>query len=423
MFFKTRRYTNPLGLILLIWGTFLILSNFSITGLYIPSYYTQIIVILGLISSVVGALLTNVKKESDKKEESLKEKKLFIFVFLFAGISILFLLYKAIDIFLSYNTLKEYIMFTKASEEGDIALYGTGYLLGYINNITVAIIYSSLFISTSMFMINGKKKLFIFSFILIAIYTIILSAREGFVLVILAIFMGVLMKYVNTQIKFKYIKKYLFIVLLALLFVFLVSITRGGMDIMYLINRYIITYHTLGFTMLDLEIQNEYSYLNQNFTYGRASFGFLEQFIAIYTKLIDRDLFTALFTEVRHYVQLQNIVGEDKKGYMRFNAYYTSLYPMYLDFRLYGVIFICGLYGYFITKFYLKWKINSSIYGFTMVLFLFYVGYASILMPVMLRPFFWPSFFIILIYYKYKILINFFQSKKYRNKNKLSRLK
>ena len=68
MYFKTKRYTNPLGLILLIWGTFLILSNFSITGLYVPSYSTQLIVILGLFSSVVGALLTNVKKESDKKE-------------------------------------------------------------------------------------------------------------------------------------------------------------------------------------------------------------------------------------------------------------------------------------------------------------------------------------------------------------------
>ncbi len=423
MYFKTKRYTNPLGLILLIWGTFLILSNFSITGLYVPSYSTQLIVILGLFSSVVGALLTNVKKESDKKEENLKEKKLFIFVFLFAGISIFILLYKAIDIFLNYNNFKEYIMFTKASEEGDIALYGTGYLLGYINNITVAIIYSSLFISTSMFMINGKKKLFIFSFILIAIYTIVLSAREGFMLIIIAIFMGVMMKYVNIQIKFKYIKKYLFIVLLALLFIFLVSITRGGTDIMYLINRYIITYHTLGFTMLDLELQNQYSYLNQNFTYGRASFGFFEQFIAIYTKLIDRDLFTALFTEVRQHIHLQAIVGEDEKGYMRFNSYYTALYPMYLDFRFYGVIFICGLYGYFITKFYLKWKINSSMYGFTMVLFLFYVGYGSLLMPAMIRPFFWPSFFIILIYYKYKILINFFQTKKDINKNKLGRLK
>lgn len=159
---------------------------------------------------------------------------------------------------------------------------------------------------------------------------------------------------------------------------------------------------------MDLELQNQYSYLNQNFTYGRASFGFFEQFISIYTKLIDRDLFTALFTEVRQLILLPIIVGEDEKGYMRF----TALYPMYLDFRLYGVIFICGLYGYFITKFYLKWKINSSIYGFTMVLFLFYVGYSSLLMPVMIRPFFWPSFFIILIYYKYKILINFFKVKK-----------
>lgn len=242
MYFKTKRYTNPLGLILLIWGTFLILSNFSITGLYVPSYSTQLIVILGLFSSVVGALLTNVKKESDKKEENLKEKKLFIFVFLFAGISIFILLYKAIDIFLNYNTFEDYNRFIRANIEGKVQLFGIGYFLGYINNITVAIIYSSLFISTSMFMINGKKRLFIFSFILI-----VLSAREGFMLIIIAIFMGVMMKYVNIKIKFEYIKKYLFIVLLALLFIFLVSITRGGTDIMYLINRYIITYHTLGF--------------------------------------------------------------------------------------------------------------------------------------------------------------------------------
>lgn len=417
---KTKKILNPLGLLFIFWGGMLILSSYSITGLFSPSLYTHAVVLLMMLSVCVGgvlaknnkgeAQLSTLKRVSITNAHYLRIKEsrmliIFLFVFLSGFLGIAF---KVFPIIFNSGYL-EFVKITRGSEDGGAAfLFGGGFLLGYMNNIAVPFLYGSFFIGAGVYFQTKSKKLLITSVVLIFLYSVMLSAREGVLIVFIVIAVGLLYFKVPGVTRTKqYIILFSFIGVMLSFIVYLSVSRNSGLDLLGVVLHYIVTYHTLGFTLFDLSLINESSYLNNNIFLGRATFGVVEQFMQLISKPIDRDGFVALISEIRYQIQIPVTAGYNSKlsstGVYSLNSYYTILYPLYLDFRLLGVVVIPCYYGYLMNKhFFLACK-TSNAYSYSIVLVLFYLGYSSILMPIVIRPFFWPMVIIIFIFYKLKI--------------------
>src|SRR5690606_7129500 len=184
LFVKTQSWYNPTGLIILFLSIFLCLSNFSITGIFIPSITSQLIFIFFIISIAFGGSLAYPSRLPSNDIIFSNENLIKALFFLVACPMMLFLFFVAMKIILSEGYLI-YIYKTRGGEEGEKLLFGDGYLRMVNNYLVIPIIYSGIFIGSSLFFISGKKLIFLISIILLSIYTFILSARGGFLIILL----------------------------------------------------------------------------------------------------------------------------------------------------------------------------------------------------------------------------------------------
>lgn len=414
---KTKKLFNPLGLLFVFWGGTLILSSYSISGLFAPSLYTHSLMLLMMFSISIGGMLAKnstaqafnfyKKGAMDDPYIKLRESRMF-FLFLFFFLSGFFVIaYKVFPIIFNSGYLK-YVLMTRGSEDGGSSfLFGGGFLLGYMNNIAVPFLYGVVFIGAGVYFQTKSKKLLKISMLLIILYSFILSAREGILIVFIVIAVGLLcFKVPGITRKKQTIILLSFVGVMLSLIVYISLSRNSGLDMLGVILHYFVTYHTVSYTLFDLSLMNDNSYLNNNVYFGRATFGVIEQFIQLLTKPFDRDFFTALMTEIRSQVQEPVLVGYSdltSTGTYRLNSYYTILYTLYLDFRLLGVTIIPCYYGYLMNKHFMLARKTNRAYSYSIVLVLFYLGYSSILMPIVIRPFFWPMVVIIFLFYKIKL--------------------
>jgi oligosaccharide repeat unit polymerase len=360
-------------------------------------------------SNAVESRTLNLSRKAEVNDSAIKVREqrlyfLFLFVFLSGFIVIAS---KVAPMIFSSGYLK-YVLMTRGSEDGGSSLlFGSGFLLGYMNNIAVPFLYGTLFIGAGIYFQTKSKKLLKASILLIILYSFILSAREGILIVFIVIAVGLLCFKVPDISRKKQNLILLSFVGLMLSFIVYISLSRNsGLDMLGIILHYFVTYHTVGFTLFDISLVNDNSYLNNHVFLGRATFGVVEQFTQLIIKPLDRDIFTALMTEIRNHIQEPIIVGYSElssTGVYTLNSYYTILYTLYLDFRLLGVTIIPCYYGYLMNKHFILARENNNAYSFSIVLVLFYLGYSSILMPIVIRPFFWPMIILIFLFYKIKI--------------------
>jgi oligosaccharide repeat unit polymerase len=405
---KTNFWYNPTGFIVLLMSLTLIISNFSFTGIFVPTIKTQLIFLIFMIGILFGGLLAYPTSFNHHVIVEENKSKVILLLLLICMPLIGFVFLKALAIIRSEGYLS-YIFRTRGTEGGEALLFGAGYFRMVINYMVIPIIYSGLFIGAALFFLKNQKRIFLISILLLATYTFILSARDGFLLIILILGYSYLL--IRKEKKIELISKsvqYFFRGILLLILSFAIYITafraKSSFTVLDTLAHYGISYHTLGFTMFDVSLNDRNSYLNNTLTLGRASFGFPDQLLEILSRRIDSEGVRSVSRNLIREMDKPTLVGFQSwrpDGLYYANAFFTVLYPLYLDLRLPGVIIGGFLYGFLLTRYFISWKMNPhNIYAFSMLLILFYMGYNFLFMPIIVRNIFWPFLFFTLIILK-----------------------
>ncbi|MFO7826002.1 MAG: O-antigen polymerase [Cyclobacterium sp.] len=407
LYLKTQYLLNPTGLIVLFWGCILSLSLFSITGIFVPSISTQLVFLLFIISITTGGLFSFGVKNSNCFVAERNKKFLFVCVLFIATPVIFFLFYKGLKIISSEGYLA-YIFKTRGEEGGEKLLFGDGYFRMINNYFIIPIIFTGVFVGNSFFFLKGEKLIFLVSITLLSIFTFLISARNGFIMIFFISFISYI--FCNKYHKKKSLVSVnrIFSLITVFLILGIIYVTsfraRSSFTIWDTLTHYGVSYHTLGITMFDLTLNDTDGYLNDNLTLGRATFGLPDQILEIASRRIDSEGVRSVSRELVREMDKQVLVGYQdwRPGNSYYaNAFYTILYPLYLDFRIFGIIFGGLMYGFLLNFYFLSWRNNSNnTFYFCMLIILFYIGYNSAFMPIVIRNIFWPFIFLTIIIFK-----------------------
>ena len=128
-----------------------------------------------------------------------------------------------------------------------------------------------------------------------------------------------------------------------LLFVGLIAsaANRFGGDVLGGLQRYIVGYHLIGFSIYDQHYLNPHSVLH-TLSYGRSSLGFLDQMLEAVLKSLSVSYRAASFENAGANDDPLDIGAHDS---MEFNAFGTILFSLYRDFHLIGIFLGGFVYG------------------------------------------------------------------------------
>jgi len=158
------------------------------------------------------------------------------------------------------------------------------------------------------------------------------------------------------------------------------------------------SYHTVGFILYDLALNDPNSPLNTELGYGRASFSglwfpvtqLIRMFDKTYTSFLDK---WYPYTAISHDLGVKAESGKE----FYFNAYYTMLFPYYLDFRLPGVCLFSLVLGFLISSSFLNWIKTGLDWWFALSLLFFAFSIMNIFQPLTQRVYFFSAAFLLFI--------------------------
>lgn len=250
-------------------------------------------------------------------------------------------------------------------------LFGSEYFEVLYNAIISPMILFSLFSSLTIFFYENNKKYLSLSFLLGFLDSIMMLGRFYlYIFIVLIIIGSILIK------KNKILFAKIFSIVLVV-FMFIISITYvryQDLDSEVNIVDTVIKTHTVGFVLFDKELNNQNSDLNKNMTYGRATFGGIDWYINLILRRFIPDYQIALNSTSRDEFIDVSTTTDDQL----FNAYYTLLYTVYSDFRMFGVICFGAITGFMIRKNHDDFLMNKNPSSFVFFMIMSYVFIFSI---------------------------------------------
>ena len=348
---------NPLSIFLFIWAIVLFFSKLALFGLIAATDKTYIYIIVGIISFVIGYMLTTkegIKKQKSKKNiiekiinrivNNDKENSVLNYTFLkiTSIICIMFyavFLFKIIDNIDSFDlySVQHYLRYNGTEQIfSDITRFIFSFFIGPISFALPAIAVSDYWF--------GKKDkwLIILSFIVVVLKTVATANRTTFMIMILLIIIcGFIKLYKsNNKIDKEKIKKTIkyFFVLGLLVFVFL-SFSRN-------LSIFKSLYLDLAIPPVMFERWSKAVIDQSLFGFGTASLaGFVFPVLYFTYKIFGLGFLPSHFEAVYNLIELTDskwiVVGEGIKA----NAYVSVFWFLYADFRIFGIIIGLLLFG------------------------------------------------------------------------------
>jgi len=228
-------------------------------------------------------------------------------------------------------------------------------------------------------MMLGRRNMYLFMFL--AAFALFVMARE------------------NVSRSVQSSRKYGILVILLLSgALILITSWRVGdtFDVQRVVERYVVQYHTGGFTIFDQERQDPESFLNENIGLGRATLGTIERAAAIL-------IFRRVDNSAR---SLNNDLGSDLSEFRKvgpgdgppgiyMNAYNTILYSMYIDGRELGIVLLSTTWGYFIMGHYLAWRRQQRMHSFMICALLAGIGFMGLFNTPLAGPELWGTLIVL----------------------------
>jgi oligosaccharide repeat unit polymerase len=421
-YLKFKRFINPISLVVTWWGGWLYISNFSLTGLYIPEDTTQGLVLLMLSGYVLGCFLCPMSKNRNilKNIELFQGLKLHYFITLCLIIP-LFL--KALSIFSDTGMDPSYRGKIFGQGEEASILYGTF----YIQLIYTFFIYPYISVLSLISIICsielGRNTLLVLTSVIVVAKSVMTFGRDDIFNSIIIYLVYSIIVFENHIIGFGNFGKFfitnslrsihkktlafrknaltskitpILIVTLLVSVVSSLSSIRSGSENDSLgdtVFDTLISNNTMGFVLLEREISNPASYLNTHLTYGQATFSIIDILLTFIIRRFDSN-FIGLTREMGIYQNEFFHIGGGHVG----NAYYTMIYNFYLDAREVGVFIFPLLFGLATSFFFGRMIYKKSIISTLSFLSMISMLLASITQSQLSSMDFWGGFVWILLY-------------------------
>ncbi len=399
--------SNPISLLFV--GLYLLLftSQFSITGVPAPSPYTVVCFLVAFTSAAIGVVVARPKRVSVEYSNNRRKENLLFYVFLFT--CLMPILYVALDnlIFIFRNSFASYVM--KARFLGDsVEIAGSGFMASYIERVVRPLSRLVTIIGAVLFFIEGRKKLLYVGALSLLLFSFIYVKRID-VMYLLVIFFSA---FVLCKEGFGYNRRVsksihpLYVVMITIIVVYVTyyisSYRASSYSIAELIYHYGIGYHTFGIALFDHALNEPQSHIHDIVFPGVSIFGTITFLLYQFLKLFNVD-----YMATHSLLYSQELGAYVFMGYNTFNgteiapnAFYTSLYPIYRDLKFPGLVIVPFIFGVLLGSSYKAFKYYASIKAAVWVVFYTWVGYASILTPVLMGNTFW--FLPVLIYFYFR---------------------
>jgi oligosaccharide repeat unit polymerase len=411
--FKSNKFSNPAGLIILLWCLLLFISSLSTTGIIPPSNEAIFLILLAMASIAVGSFFftysptnKNIVNKSSKGTENI----LFFLLLFFSFPPFMYALFVSIK-FIFNEGYYSFLAQTRWVEDSDTTLAFGGKLnKSIINYIAMPISYAAFFIGLSLYLTENRKKVFFISSLLLLLHSFLLTARHSFILIIFSLIIGLIIinaiSSLNSKSHLKSIIKFSFIsIIILIVLTFALSLSRSDLPIKTLLSHYFINYHTVGFTLFDIGV---FKTQEINHTYGLSTFSFLGLFYEKSMALLyDESVFSSV-RELRYEMNKNVLLGYQswKEGGKYFgNAFYTALYVFYVDFNIIGIIIFPFIYGLILMRNYLLFIYHKHLTNLTFTIFFTYVGYNSLFMPMIINEPFWITLLIMYLILNLRIKV------------------
>jgi len=165
------------------------------------------------------------------------------------------------------------------------------------------------------------------------------------------------------------------------------SLRFGKFHFWGIAQKYLISYHTLGFYFLDYKLNDPNSILH-SLSFGRSLLGWFDSTFDLFIRLFDKDAYIAANLENLNDNMKPILAGYYLGDPIYVNAFGTVLFTMYRDFNIVGIFLYSFLYGIILAYSFSRsqrfvWK---SVFSILMI-----AGITSIYQSAVEKPFFWFS--------------------------------
>jgi len=378
------------------WFFWLFVSALSISENFIPEETTYLFFMVMISSITLGGLVYKLTKKSYHKIPEYKpspddliktNNRFFVLITVISFPYIVFLIFNFYQ-----NIIIQNIAFDASYRTFSVRE------VQFIENERLALIYSllgaplpyvSLFCSGAILYFYKEYKLFLASAIIIIIDSIVTLGRFGIYSCLLVLLVSILYGksfelkeiYINL---FKRLKRKsnsvstiflaAFSILLILFFISYIRFASLGISFYEaVVQKTIVDYHTLGFTIFDLELRK--GEILENKTYGLSSIGNLER---VYYLIYSRFNKNIESIAVQNILELDDfsLVGPRKIS----NAFGTNLFLLYRDGGLIFVSFYSIVYGFILSKLeYNNYRLGIKNMSFFLIFF--HEGIMGIFLP------------------------------------------
>lgn len=387
-----KRYPTIILIVTSWWYLWLFVSSLSLTGLKTPSLEAYGVYVIMLVSVTVGSFAYSPKLINKKpnetgytpltkisKKNNLRIYLLNYFLIFIAAPVVFYLLFKSISIMLTSEDLISFRANVFINPYNDSIVFGPGWVLYLFFCIIMSPIFIGLFVGSFLFILDGRKKLFVISSILMIAVDIMMLSRFNIYLVTVCLLICLYLK--KSKIISK-IKKIIITLMILLSLLFAVGAMRGVNDVRQQVLLFVVDYHTLGFSLFDNELQLPESYLNSQSNYNLSSSGIIQESFFILIRRLGLTQQRGSIGDID--LSAPRDLSSDESSPKFYNAFGTIVYSLYGDGGIFFVIFMSLIYGYLFSK-HISFAFNKSSVKHGALVFLYlYLGIFGIFQPLLL---------------------------------------
>ena len=405
------KWLNPIAIIFVWWAGWLAVAEINFIGIPSPSYYLVSIIIIGLIFVLFGALTARRRNPIQQFEYSsyiqyTKIAKYIKLIIVFISGPVLW--------FGIQGLIKQSHLFSVSDYRG-MALEGVGVygsVIGYLfyNRIIAPLLFCCILWVQCCGNSRNKKEKLLMALVVVLVAVDSMGNLGRTTIYFMAIGLAYCWIFRNQRhnlTSYKFSKMH---ILGAAFVCWLIWMSQrrfaaGGMDAITLSSYFAIWYHTAGFVLFDIELNDSISRLNNSITFGQASFGGLIEYVLLMFRPIVQ------FDSVSHlngiYQNEMKIIGySDVLNAPIFsNAYYTVFYSLFQDFRWFGIIGGCFLYGRILNNSYRRYISSGNIADLYLLNALMFCGMFGIFQSPLESARFWMVIIFYIFIFKVKIKI------------------
>lgn len=345
--------------VVLLWISFwALMANLSLGGLYSTSIELNILVILGLTSYWIGSLFflpsNRYAKNTQVHDNTLLQlKKGFKLAVTICAIVQIYLLWKFIVILMQDPALLTRQLLFGTADQDSVLFDSKEFALLYFVFVQAAM-RVAVITGFALSFFTGRFKYLVIGNLLSLTDSLLFLGRGALLEFAFQIIFFFLLSYELRRKVSRWTKLKVGLGIVTLiLFGSIVGVIRGdteSVNISSFVKNQIINYHTVGFVILDQELNDQQSRLNKNTTFGMATLGGIERMIVLVIRRFDKSI-DSVSGENGEYLAEFRVLGRNDEGQdLNYNAFATIFFTLFLDGGYPFVLIGMTLFGIWMSR-------------------------------------------------------------------------